>query len=127
MTPPRAKKSTQPATTRARLQSVIKESRNIMRKDAGLNGDLDRPGLTWVLFGLMTAANVWWAAGYLIGFGRRWWFVAIEVAVSAVLLAPDRAHAAGLAAQDHPGEDRQHRQHQQWLFWLVELPYLPCQ
>ena len=51
-----------------------------------INGDLDRPGLTWVLFGLMTAANVWWAAGYLIGFGRRWWFVAIEVAVSAVLM-----------------------------------------
>ncbi len=51
MTPPRAKKSTQPATTRARLQSVIKESRNIMRKDAGLNGELDRlPQLAWLLF-----------------------------------------------------------------------------
>lgn len=50
MTPPRAKKSTQPATTRARLQSVIKESRNIMRKDAGLNGELDRlPQLAWLL------------------------------------------------------------------------------
>ena len=51
MTPPRAKKSAQPVTTRARLQAVIKESRNIMRKDAGLNGDLDRlPQLAWLLF-----------------------------------------------------------------------------
>lgn len=40
-----------PQTTRARLQSVIKESRNIMRKDAGLNGELDRlPQLAWLLF-----------------------------------------------------------------------------
>ena len=51
MTPPRTKKSSQPPTTRARLQSVIKESRNIMRKDAGLNGELDRlPQLAWLLF-----------------------------------------------------------------------------
>lgn len=40
-----------PQTTRARLQSIIKESRNIMRKDAGLNGELDRlPQLAWLLF-----------------------------------------------------------------------------
>ncbi len=39
------------AATQARLQSVIKESRNIMRKDAGLNGELDRlPQLAWLLF-----------------------------------------------------------------------------
>lgn len=51
MTPPRTKTSSQPPTTRARLQSVIKESRNIMRKDAGLNGELDRlPQLAWLLF-----------------------------------------------------------------------------
>ncbi|KGN33898.1 SAM-dependent methyltransferase [Knoellia sinensis KCTC 19936] len=51
MTPPRAKKAAQPPTTRARLQGVIKESRNIMRKDAGLNGELDRlPQLAWLLF-----------------------------------------------------------------------------
>ena len=38
-------------TTQARLQSVIKESRTIMRKDAGLNGELDRlPQLAWLLF-----------------------------------------------------------------------------
>ena len=41
----------EPETTRQRLQSVIKESRNIMRKDAGLNGELDRlPRLAWLLF-----------------------------------------------------------------------------
>jgi type I restriction enzyme M protein len=40
-----------PAATQARLQSIIKESRNIMRKDAGLNGELDRlPQLAWLLF-----------------------------------------------------------------------------
>jgi type I restriction enzyme M protein len=39
------------AATQARLQAVIKESRNIMRKDAGLNGELDRlPQLAWLLF-----------------------------------------------------------------------------
>ena len=39
------------AVTQARLQSVIKEARNIMRKDAGLNGELDRlPQLAWLLF-----------------------------------------------------------------------------
>lgn len=38
-------------TTQARLSSVIKTSRDIMRKDAGLNGDLDRiPQLAWLLF-----------------------------------------------------------------------------
>lgn len=51
MTPPRTERRDQPQTTRARLQSVIKESRNIMRKDAGLNGELDRlPQLAWLLF-----------------------------------------------------------------------------
>ena len=36
------KSAVQPATPAARLSSVIKSSRDIMRKDAGLNGDLDR-------------------------------------------------------------------------------------
>lgn len=40
-----------PTLTQARLQAIIKESRNIMRKDAGLNGELDRlPQLAWLLF-----------------------------------------------------------------------------
>jgi type I restriction enzyme M protein len=38
-------------TTQARLQTVIKTSRNIMRKDAGLSGDVDRiPQIAWLLF-----------------------------------------------------------------------------
>ena len=46
----RTKKS-QPATTAQRLSSIIKSCRDIMRKDKGLNGDLDRlPMLTWILF-----------------------------------------------------------------------------
>ncbi len=39
------------ATSKAQLSSLIKSARDIMRKDAGLNGDLDRlPQLSWVLF-----------------------------------------------------------------------------
>lgn len=46
-----SRRPAEPASTRQRLQSVIKESRNIMRKDAGLNGELDRlPQLAWLLF-----------------------------------------------------------------------------
>jgi type I restriction enzyme M protein len=42
---------TETALTQAKLQSVIKEARNTMRKDAGLNGELDRlPQLAWLLF-----------------------------------------------------------------------------
>jgi len=41
-----------PATTTAQsLGSLIKSERDIMRKDKGLNGDLDRlPMLTWIMF-----------------------------------------------------------------------------
>ena len=38
-------------TTAQRLDSIIKSARRIMRKDKGLNGDLDRlPMLTWIMF-----------------------------------------------------------------------------
>lgn len=44
-------KSTQPSTTAQRLSSIVKACRDIMRKDKGLNGDLDRlPMLTWIMF-----------------------------------------------------------------------------
>lgn len=47
----RTKNSSQPKTTAERLGSVIKSCRQIMRKDKGLSGDLDRlPLLTWVMF-----------------------------------------------------------------------------
>lgn len=41
----------QQLTTAQRLGSLVKSARDIMRKDKGLNGDLDRlPMLTWVMF-----------------------------------------------------------------------------
>src|SRR5947209_17108062 len=44
-------KNSQPLTTAQRLSSIVKACRDIMRKDKGLNGDLDRlPMLTWVMF-----------------------------------------------------------------------------
>ncbi len=40
-----------PLTTAQSLSSLIKSARDIMRKDKGLNGDLDRlPLLTWIMF-----------------------------------------------------------------------------
>ncbi|BAQ61922.1 type I restriction-modification system [Geminocystis sp. NIES-3708] len=44
-------KSTTPVTTAQKLGSVIKSARDIMRKDKGLSGELDRlPQLTWIMF-----------------------------------------------------------------------------
>ena len=38
-------------STAQQVASVIKSCRDIMRKDKGLNGDLDRlPMLTWIMF-----------------------------------------------------------------------------
>lgn len=38
-------------TTSQALGSLLKSARDIMRKDKGLNGDLDRlPLLTWIMF-----------------------------------------------------------------------------
>jgi type I restriction enzyme M protein len=40
-----------PMTTSQMLGSLLKSGRDIMRKDKGLNGDLDRlPLLTWIMF-----------------------------------------------------------------------------
>lgn len=45
------KKASQPLTTAQRLGGLIKSARQIMRKDKGLNGDLDRlPLFTWIMF-----------------------------------------------------------------------------
>jgi type I restriction enzyme M protein len=47
----RAKKTELPKSTAQQLGSIVKSSRDIMRKDKGLNGDLDRlPMLTWIMF-----------------------------------------------------------------------------
>src|SRR5437016_4049703 len=47
-----AKRSQQSSQTTAQaLGSIVKSARDIMRKDKGLNGDLDRlPMLTWIMF-----------------------------------------------------------------------------
>ncbi len=48
---PRPKTAAAPASPQAKLASVIKSARDAMRKDAGLNGDIDRiPQLAWLLF-----------------------------------------------------------------------------
>ena len=45
------KRKNEQTTPQARLASAIKRARDIMRKDAGLNGDTDRiPQLAWLLF-----------------------------------------------------------------------------
>jgi type I restriction enzyme M protein len=47
---PALKKDT-PKSTAQQLGSIVKSCRDIMRKDKGLNGDLDRlPMLTWIMF-----------------------------------------------------------------------------
>jgi type I restriction enzyme M protein len=44
-------KTETPQTTAQQLASLVKSCRDLMRKDKGLNGDLDRlPMLTWVMF-----------------------------------------------------------------------------
>lgn len=48
---PRTKKAAAPTSPQAALTAAIKSARDIMRKDAGLNGDIDRiPQLAWLLF-----------------------------------------------------------------------------
>ncbi len=47
----RAPKIIQTQTTAQQLGSIVKSSRDIMRKDKGLSGDIDRlPVLTWIMF-----------------------------------------------------------------------------
>src|SRR4051794_24492660 len=47
----KTKQEAQPQTTAQQLGSILKSARDIMRKDKGLNGDLDRlPMLTWIMF-----------------------------------------------------------------------------
>src|SRR5574341_899803 len=47
----RTEDSQVPLTAKSQLSTTIKRARDIMRKDAGLNGDLDRiPQLSWMMF-----------------------------------------------------------------------------
>src|SRR3984893_11427446 len=46
-----SKEDAPPPTTAQALGSLLKTARDIMRKNKGLNGDLDRlPLLTWIMF-----------------------------------------------------------------------------
>src|SRR3989449_8519002 len=48
---PRPTRQKLPTSPQASLTAAIKSARDTMRKDAGLNGDLDRiPQLAWLLF-----------------------------------------------------------------------------
>ena len=48
---PKAKTAKRQVTTAQRLDRLIKSARKVMRKDKGLNGDLDRlPMLAWIMF-----------------------------------------------------------------------------
>src|SRR5205814_9856494 len=45
------KQALKTATTSQSLGSLVKSARDIMRKDKGLNGDIERlPMLTWIMF-----------------------------------------------------------------------------
>jgi type I restriction enzyme M protein len=47
----KSSKSAPSQSTAQQLASLVKSCRDIMRKDKGLNGDLDRlPMLTWIMF-----------------------------------------------------------------------------
>ena len=51
MAHPKQKRAPEPQTTSQQLGSIIKSARDIMRKDKGINGDLDRiPILIWIMF-----------------------------------------------------------------------------
>ena len=51
MARPKKSEAAQPLTTTQALGSMVKSARDLMRKDKGLNGDLDRlPLLTWIMF-----------------------------------------------------------------------------
>jgi len=51
MPPKTSKKNSVPQTSAQQLGAIVQAARKIMRKDKGLNGDLDRlPMLTWIMF-----------------------------------------------------------------------------
>jgi type I restriction enzyme M protein len=77
---PKRGKPAPPTTPQAQLSGVIKTVRDTMRKDAGLNGDLDRiPQLAWLLFlkafdGLEQRREIVQGSGFTAAIGApyRW-------------------------------------------------------
>lgn len=48
---PRSTPASKTKTSASQLRSIVKSARDVMRKDKGLSGDLDRlPMLTWIMF-----------------------------------------------------------------------------
>ena len=73
-----AKAPATPLTTAQKLGTVIKSARNIMRKDKGLSGDLDRlPMLTWIMF-LKFLDDLELAREHAAALGRKKYLPAIE-------------------------------------------------
>lgn len=66
-----------------------------------VNGDLDRPGLAWSLFGVLLAWSAVCAVAYLQGFGRRWSWVLAEIAVVVALILSTEVVASAEWAFDN--------------------------
>ena len=51
-----------------------------------IDDDLLHPGVTWVLFGLLTAWTVACGIAYYVGFGRNWYWVGAELVIACALM-----------------------------------------
>ena len=51
-----------------------------------IDDDLLHPGVTWVLFGLLTAWTVACGIAYYVGFGRNWYWVGTELVIACALM-----------------------------------------
>jgi hypothetical protein len=63
--------------------------------------ELDRPGLSWLLFGVLSAWTLACAVAYLQGFGRRPAWVLTELAVVAALIMATKLVASSQWVADH--------------------------
>ena len=63
--------------------------------------ELDWPGLSWLLFGVLSAWTLACAVGYLQGFGRRPAWVLTELAVVAALIMATKLVASSQWVADH--------------------------
>lgn len=66
-----------------------------------VNGDLERPLLGWLLFGLLTLWNAALALAYLRGFGRTRWWVGAELAMTVAFVLSTALVASGGWMQDN--------------------------
>ncbi|SEH80368.1 Signal transduction histidine kinase [Mycolicibacterium rutilum] len=66
-----------------------------------VNADLERPGLAWLLFGVLLLWSALCAVAYLQGFGRRWSWVVAEIAVVVALILSTEVIASAQWAFDN--------------------------